>query len=334
VLVGTPLRRPHAYLVDFGLARPIGTGPALTSAGWGTPGFMAPELYDEGHAGNTLSDVYALGVTLFRALGGPRLPLGAVVGAPGTTLTEVLPDRELALALDEVVRRAVAFDPAQRHSSAGELGRAAQAAVARAGRAPTWKGPASTPPAPAGPAYAAPVRDTPVRDAPVRDTPVRGASRPAVVPPSARVDPAPPAAAGVRPRPAPFPPPRRARRGRRAALAAGGLTVAVGVTASVLLTTAGRDTGTAAPAASIVLQPVQDDGSTVRLTWTGPAALDYAVEVTPAGQTGSTVLAGRVTTLTAAVDPTVAYCFRVTATDARTVVRSNVQPVRGAGCPG
>ena len=132
VLVAWAQRRPHAYLTDFGLARPAAFSGTVTSAGMGTPGYMAPELYEEGNAGSVRSDVYALGVTLFRILGGGPLTLRSRVGAPGTTLTEVLSDRALARELDEVVGRSTAWEPAARQASAGDLGRAAQNAVERA----------------------------------------------------------------------------------------------------------------------------------------------------------------------------------------------------------
>jgi hypothetical protein len=108
---------------------------------------------------------------------------------------------------------------------------------------------------------------------------------------------------------------------------------AAGVAAYGLLSGDGTNPETADPA-SITLQPVRDDGGTARLSWTGPAALDYAVEVAAQGQSSSTVLAGRTTTLAVTVDPEVPYCFRITATDARSVLTSNVQPVRGATCAG
>lgn len=335
ILVAAPERRPHAYLSDFGLARPILTDHSVSSAGWGTPGFMAPEL-DEGDAGSVVSDVYALGVTLFRALSGQRLPRDPTIGVPGATLTEILPDRQLALALDEVVRRALAPDPAWRHPSAGELGRAAQAAVAevahaatggavvpRAGSSPLEPsaGPGGTvgPVAPAGPTYAAPGTDVPSPGPPVAVPPTTAPGPVYAAPPQAR----PPTASSPTARP-----PRR----RRLALVAG-VTVAGGVAAYALTPSGGTDGGTASPT-SITLAPVQDDGATVRLAWTGPADLEYAVEVTPRGQDSSTVRAGRATTLTAAVDPDAPYCFRVVATDSRSVLTSNVQPVRGASCAG
>jgi hypothetical protein len=84
---------------------------------------------------------------------------------------------------------------------------------------------------------------------------------------------------------------------------------------------------------TVTLQPVEDRGSTVRLTWTGPADLDYAVAVAPEGGTVAPALAGRVSAATVAVDPVGRYCAQVSATNGGTIVSSNVQPVRGANCP-
>lgn len=64
-------------LIDLGVVRlplmeefPVGDVP-------GTPSYMAPELFD-GNDGNEASDLFALGVTIYRALSGGQYPYGEV----------------------------------------------------------------------------------------------------------------------------------------------------------------------------------------------------------------------------------------------------------------
>ena len=370
VLVASPDRRPHAYLADFGLARPVVTG-TVTSAGMGTPGYMAPELYEPGNAGSPASDVYALGVTLFRVLGGRSIMPATRVGAPGATLTEVLADGVLARELDTIVRRATVWDPAGRQPSAGELGRAAQEAAARSAArsavraaappstappapprpAPERPHPDPTPPRRAGPVFVPPAppdrptpRDGPVFAPPAPETPRDGPRAPARDAPSTERGPErgrPPWSPPPVPPPSvPSPPERRGPAPRVLAGVGVGVVVVAGVAGYLLGPGGATGAGgpatpapTAAAGASIVLDPVRDEGSAAALTWTGPSGLDYAIEVSQSGGAYSTVLAGRVATVRVRVEPDLTYCFRVTATDGRAVVRSNAQPVRGATCP-
>jgi hypothetical protein len=117
-----------------------------------------------------------------------------------------------------------------------------------------------------------------------------------------------------------------------------GVLVAAGAAALVALNKDGDQNGDANTAAgtdptTVTLQPVEDRGSSVLLTWAGPKDLDYAVAVVPEGETATPALARRVTSATVAVNPGVRYCARVSATDGGTIVSSNIQPVRGASCP-
>jgi serine/threonine protein kinase len=69
--------RESAYLVDFGIALSQSEALKLAKSGaWiGTPGYMSPEQ-ETGEAVDSRSDLYSLGVTLYEALSGKRIPQG------------------------------------------------------------------------------------------------------------------------------------------------------------------------------------------------------------------------------------------------------------------
>lgn len=125
-----------AYLSDFGLVKRIGIDPALTgSAGWvGSVDYVAPEQV-QGRLPDKRTDIYALGAVLYTSLTGqvpfprPDMAAGlyASVNDPVPPLGTVRPG--LPPQLDAVVARAMAKDPAARHSSSAELLRAASQAI-------------------------------------------------------------------------------------------------------------------------------------------------------------------------------------------------------------
>lgn len=123
--------RPH--VLDFGVARFLEVDPAQASTVLtpgqvvGTLGYMAPEQVD-GRA-DTRSDVYALGVMLYKALCG-QLPLrleglslvdalGRVARARPEALRRQRPG--LAPELETLVMQALSADPADRYPSASQL---------------------------------------------------------------------------------------------------------------------------------------------------------------------------------------------------------------------
>ena len=133
VIVGEDGR--SAYLTDFGLAKAAASTSGLTATGEviGTVDYMAPEQV-EGRRVDARTDVYALGCVLFHAITAEvpfsdressakmwahlnQPPPAAGKGGRG------------AAALDPVIRRAMAKEPAARYPSAGDLGRAAVAAT-------------------------------------------------------------------------------------------------------------------------------------------------------------------------------------------------------------
>ena len=124
----------RAILADFGLAWLLqGAHLTLTGGVIGTPEYMSPEQV----AGDPIDhrcDVYALGVVLFEMLVGERpfvadTPIGVLLkhlqDVP-PSVRELRP--ELPLAVDEVLLRSLAKDPAERYPSAGALARAFRAA--------------------------------------------------------------------------------------------------------------------------------------------------------------------------------------------------------------
>ena len=125
----------HAYLADFGLTREV-SEPGIADDGHllGTIDYVAPEQIS-GDEVDGRADVYSLGCVLYDCLvGQPPFrrdsDLAVVFAhleteppAPG----EVRP--ELPAALDTVIARALAKEPAQRFSSCRELARAALAVV-------------------------------------------------------------------------------------------------------------------------------------------------------------------------------------------------------------
>ncbi|WP_232716667.1 serine/threonine-protein kinase [Gordonia metallireducens] len=113
--------RDFAYLVDFGLAQ-ADTDTRFTSTGTaiGSFGYMAPERFGDGAVGAP-SDIYALACVLFECLA------GAHPFASATTIERLIaahlttsPPR-MGSAIDEVIARGMAKDPAHRYPSAGAL---------------------------------------------------------------------------------------------------------------------------------------------------------------------------------------------------------------------
>ena len=136
VLLGGEEGAEHAYITDFGVARNVATQSGLTQTGRfvGTLDYVAPEQISGGEI-DARVDVYALGCLLFKLLTGevpfPREGEAARLYAhlhdppPAPSLFEP----SVPMALDDVVIRAMSKTPADRYLSAGDLGRAAVAAV-------------------------------------------------------------------------------------------------------------------------------------------------------------------------------------------------------------
>jgi len=125
------------YVADFGIAHTIGqTQSTATSNGAvaGTLDYMAPERFTNG-AITTRTDVYSLACVLFECLTGAKPYLGSDFPSQVYAHVYLDPPRpsELAhgvpAALDDVVVRGLAKKPDERFASAGDLARAARAAL-------------------------------------------------------------------------------------------------------------------------------------------------------------------------------------------------------------
>lgn len=125
--------REHVYLADFGLTRRGATGHRTRAGDFlGSPTYAAPEhLRGEPVDGRT--DQYALACVLFACLAGKPPFAGAVIdvisghlNTPTPALTEVA---SLPAAIDEVVGRGMAKDPADRFGNCRALIAASRAAL-------------------------------------------------------------------------------------------------------------------------------------------------------------------------------------------------------------
>ena len=126
----------HTYLTDFGLTKRTASDSGLTAAGeWvGTLDYVAPEQV-RGEQVDGRADVYALGCVLYELLTG-RVPferdddiakLWAHISDPPPSLLDVAPDTPRGLA--SVAECCMEKDPDDRFETAGQMGRAALAAV-------------------------------------------------------------------------------------------------------------------------------------------------------------------------------------------------------------
>jgi hypothetical protein len=188
VMIDAAEGREHCYLTDFGLTKNVGSSSGYTETGQflGTLNYMAPEQI-EGRAVDSRADLYALGCMLFECLAGvPPFVRDSDVATMYAHLREPVPSvcaarAGLPPAVDDVLARAMAKAPVDRHGSSAEMvtelraalagvqvasfrpsvagtgrrfGRAAAAAVppaastAGAQAPPTWPAPPATAPPP------------------------------------------------------------------------------------------------------------------------------------------------------------------------------------------
>ncbi|WP_303246444.1 serine/threonine-protein kinase PknH/PknJ [Mycobacterium simiae] len=125
-----------ACLLDFGLAS-AASDAKLTSTGFtiGTFAYMAPERLSADAEIDGRADVYALACVLYECLTGSRPYSGDTPALVSAHLTAPIPKPSqhgpnVPAALDDVITRGMAKNPADRYGSAGDLARAAQSALA------------------------------------------------------------------------------------------------------------------------------------------------------------------------------------------------------------
>jgi len=121
-------------LIDLGVVRVPGLEDSPSQEIPGTPGYMAPEMF-AGESGNEATDVYALGVTMFRAFTG-EFPFGNVdaTGPPRRDRPKLLSDLrpDLPAWLQATLGRAIATDPAERFRDVTEFALEMEAGPVRA----------------------------------------------------------------------------------------------------------------------------------------------------------------------------------------------------------
>jgi eukaryotic-like serine/threonine-protein kinase len=252
------LENGRVKVADFGIARVEASELTQTGTVLGTPSYMSPEQF-MGHPVDGRSDLFSCGVILYQLLTGEK----PFTGESTTTIMykvlreEPVPPSQLNLslspALDAVMKKALAKNPAERFQSGHEFAQALQAAVAAA--------PQSVPvPAPA-PAAGVPV----INMGPLQDPPA------AVSKPSASVS---------------VPAPSRSRQVPAGAWAVGGAAlVAVAAGAYVFLAPGRGST----PAPTVAQAPATSAPATASATMpaAGPAA---AAANTPAPAPGTLVI--------------------------------------------
>jgi len=125
-------------LIDFGVVRVPGLEDSPPADIPGTAAYMAPEMFD-GEPGNEATDIYALGVSMFRAFTG-EFPYGNpdAISPPRSDRPKLLstlrPD--LPAWLEAALGRAIAADPARRFRDVTEFAIEMEAGPSRAPIAP------------------------------------------------------------------------------------------------------------------------------------------------------------------------------------------------------
>ena len=118
-------------LIDFGIARAVDSGGTQAGTMWGTPYYMSPEQWHS-IRGDTRSDVYSLGVTLYRMVSG-RPPFDSALENPAARNTEIslmhaqddIPSLdEVDDVLWEIIVRCMMKDPDERFQTPGDLAQA------------------------------------------------------------------------------------------------------------------------------------------------------------------------------------------------------------------
>ena len=125
-------RDGHAKIADFGIAKLIGSQATIGGQVLGTPAFVSPEQLT-GSAADARSDIFSLGVVLYWIFTGDRPFKGETMTAVGYKVVHVMPPPARQLnwalpeALDQMLLRCLAKNPADRFQTARELAAALEA---------------------------------------------------------------------------------------------------------------------------------------------------------------------------------------------------------------
>ena len=165
-------RTNRPILSDFGIAKVLESGNGLTrpGAGVGTPEYMSPEQC-KGEQVDRRADIYALGIMLYETLTGRTPFIGDNYHAIAHShIYEEPPDprlfnREISVAVRDVIRTAIQKNPEYRYQYASDLARAFEQAVQATGGVDVQQGstfrPASIVHTPTSPLYLCPVCERP-----------------------------------------------------------------------------------------------------------------------------------------------------------------------------
>jgi serine/threonine protein phosphatase PrpC len=111
-------------LLDLGVARLPGIEDVAPTEIPGTPSYMAPELFD-GQAGDEATEVYALGVTLYRLFSAGHYPYGEIEAFSHPRFTKRQPlmryRPDMPAWVDAVLGRCLMVEPGKRFADAMEL---------------------------------------------------------------------------------------------------------------------------------------------------------------------------------------------------------------------
>jgi serine/threonine protein phosphatase PrpC len=121
-------------LIDLGVVRVPGMEDFAPSDIPGTPAYMAPEMF-AGEPGNEATDIYALGITMFRTFGG-EFPYGNLDATSPPRRNRPIPlgdlRPDLPAWLQAALAKAIATDPAERFRDMNEFAVEMETGPARA----------------------------------------------------------------------------------------------------------------------------------------------------------------------------------------------------------
>ena len=138
ILVGPGVTK----VTDFGTARILGASHTQTGTMMGTPAYMSPEMVRGRAAADPRSDLFSLGVVLYETLTGVNPFNAADLAAVLYRIVNIdappahRHNAELPVALDRVLRHALAKEPEARYATATDFADALRATVA--GEQRTW----------------------------------------------------------------------------------------------------------------------------------------------------------------------------------------------------